>query len=95
MKSIVITYYKRWLESAAPEAIEFVDSVYEFCEKHYEAGGDTICECLDPSDIMEEFKTLDDVKEYMGIKVEQALDCRWGEDDDPELYRYEKFKEIE
>ena len=36
MKSQVIKAYKNFLETATPEQIAFVDSVYAVCEEHYE-----------------------------------------------------------
>lgn len=92
MKSKTIQIYKKWLEQADPKVIEFVDSVYHECEQNYEAGGDTIVECFEPNEIVEEFKTLNEMRKYCGLKVEQALNSRWGEDSDPEVARYKKFK---
>jgi len=85
--------YSTWLALATLAQREFVDAVYAMCEEHYEAGGDTIVECYSPREICEEFTTLDEAKEYCGLKVEQALNCRWGEDNDPEVGRQERFKE--
>lgn len=87
------TCYKEWLKKATPEQIEFVDSVYALCEKNYEAGGDTVAECMEPNEVLEQFKTLDDVREFCGLEVEQAANCRWGEDTDPELERLKRFDE--
>lgn len=95
MKSGVLTLYKQWLATATPEQIEFVDSVYAMCEQHYEAGGDTVVECMDPKEILAEFKTLNDARSYCGLKVEQALNARWGEDTDPEIKRMKDFEEWE
>ena len=94
MKSGTLGIYKKFLESSSQEAIEFVDSVYAFCEEHYDAGGDNVVECMEPSEVVDEFSNLDEVKAYIGIKIEQELNCRWGEDDDPQVSRYERFKDI-
>lgn len=93
MKSKVIELYTEWLAKATKEQIEFVDSVYHLAEQHYCHGGDNIVECLDPEDILKEFKNLNDVREYAGLKIEQELNARWGEDDDPELKRSKAFEE--
>jgi len=78
---------------ATPAQREFVDAVYALCEEHYSAGGDTIVECFTPTEIIDEFSSLDQVKQYCGLKVEQALNTRWGEDTDPEVERAERFRE--
>lgn len=70
---------------------QFVREVKALCLKNYENGGDTIIECFEDCEIVAEFKTLADVKEYCGLKVEQELNCRWGNDDDPEVRRAAKF----
>jgi hypothetical protein len=85
--------YKNWQVIATPVQREFVDAVYAMCEEHYDAGGDTIVECFAPDEIIEEFTSLNDVKQYCGLQIEQALNTRWGEDDDPEVKRSERFKE--
>lgn len=85
--------YSTWLALATLAQREFVDAVYAMCEQHYGGGGDTVVECYSPNEILDEFTSLDDVKEYCGLKVEQALNYRWGEDNDPELKRHERFKE--
>ena len=41
------------------------------------------------------FVSVRDAIEYCGIKVEQALNTRWGEDTDEELKRYDDFKKWE
>lgn len=92
MKSgLLQEYYKLWQKDATPEQIAFVDEVYAMCEKHYNAGGDTIIECFEPKEILAQFKTLEQVKDYCGLKVEQATNFRWGEDTDPELERQRNF----
>ena len=91
MKSNTLSIYKTWLATAAVPQIAFVDAVYEMCEKNYEAGGDTIVECYDPAEILAEFDTLDEVKEFCGLRVELALNARWGEDSDPEVAQAERY----
>jgi hypothetical protein len=93
MKSKTLPLYKKWLKTAPADQVEFVDSVYAMCEEHYEAGGDGIVECWEPGEIVDAFKTLDDVRSMCGLTVEQALNARWGEDDDPELKTSENFKD--
>jgi hypothetical protein len=70
----------------------FVDEVKRVCTDNYEAGGDTIIECYTDEQILKEFKTMDEVKDFCGLQVESALNARWGDDDDPELERSEAFE---
>ncbi len=93
MKSHTIKLYDNWINSASQVQIELVDEIYHQCENHYDAGGDTVVECYEPHQILDEFKSVDDAKEFCGIKVEQALNARWGEDSDPQLETYRKFKQ--
>lgn len=65
----------------------FPSQVRELAQLNYDAGGSYIIECFTDKEILEEFKTLDDVKTYCKLKCEQATNCRWGEDDDPEVNR--------
>ena len=85
MKSNVIKSYGVWLEGASKKDIDFVDRVYALCEKNYENGGSTIVECFEPAEVVETFETIKSVKEYCGLRVENAKNYRWGEDTDPEL----------
>ena len=95
MKSSTLSIYERWLETATTEQIEFVDAAYKVCEDNYENGGDTICECYTPSEVIEDFSSLNEVKDFCGLKVEQSLNSRWGGDSDSELERYTNFKRWE
>ncbi len=70
---------------------EFIREVKELCERNYSAGGDTIIECFEDFEIVDQFQTLDDVREYCGLHVERELNSRWGEDSDPELKRSRAF----
>ena len=93
MNSTALTnYHKEWQETATKTQLAFVDKVYEMCEKNYENGGDEVVEPFAPAEILEEFKTLKEVKDYCGARVEYALEFRYGEDSDPELIRYNKHK---
>jgi hypothetical protein len=85
MTTGTLKLYKAWIATASPEEVTFVDEVYAICEKNYSRGGDTICECWTPEEVLRGFKTLDDVRTYCGLKVEQAMNSRWGEDTDPEM----------
>ena len=93
ISSNTLKLYKDFLATESKEKIEFVDQVYSLCEKNYENAGDTVVETFTPPEILDEFKTLKDVKKYCGLKIEQSLNCRWGEDDDPQLKAYDNFKE--
>ena len=91
-KSRTISIYGDWADDKTPEQVAFIDSVYAVCEANYDAGGDTVVECFDPDEILDQFKTLDEVRKYCGIKLEQALNTRWGDDEDEELKAYERFR---
>lgn len=95
MKSKTLPIYKHWLATAKAKQIAFVDEVFAMCEANYAAGGDTVVECMSPQDILDEFKSLRDVKKYCGLIVEQATNCRWGEDTDPEIERLRAFEDWE
>jgi hypothetical protein len=93
MKSYTLPVYKTWLAGAAPEQIDFVDQVYALCEEHYQQGGDRVVECWDPKFVLEYFQDINEVQEFCGLALEQELNCRWGEDSDPELKRMENFNQ--
>ena len=90
--SNTIRCYKHWLFAVRDsDSVAFVDSVYAFCEEHYSQGGDEIVECFTPTEILKEFDTLNDVKAFIRIRLDNALNCRYGSDDDPELKRSQDF----
>jgi hypothetical protein len=91
MKSKTLPIFKRWVAKATPENIKFVDSVYAVAEQNYKAGGDEIVECLAPKDIIKEFTSLKEIQAYVGLKIEESLNSRWGDDDDKELARSIRF----
>jgi hypothetical protein len=74
----------------SPEQKAFASDVYRICEQNYENGGDIIIESFTPEDIVKEFKSLRDVKDYILLRLERALNSRWGEDTDPQLLRYRR-----
>lgn len=80
LKSKVLAVYKKWLASATPDQVKFVDQVYSICEERYESGGDRIVECWDPPSILDFFKDIEQVKDFCGLVDEQRLNSRWGED---------------
>ena len=84
--------YPEWVKSAPAQTIEFVKSVYKLCTDNYDAGGDTIVECFSPQEIVNQFKSLEEVKEFCGIKIEQELNARWGEDTDAAVGRAKNFE---
>jgi hypothetical protein len=88
MRSATLPLYKRWVATGTYDQIKFVDDVYALCEANYDMGGDTICECYTPEEILEEFPTIDEVKKLVKAKLEQATNTRLGSDDDVELTRY-------
>ena len=66
---------------------EFVTAVFALCSRNYEAGGGEVVECFTSDDVLAQFNTLEEVKKYCLLRVEQAKNYRWGEDDDPEVNR--------
>tara|TARA_R110000824_G_scaffold121893_3_gene278355 strand:- start:17506 stop:17820 length:315 start_codon:yes stop_codon:yes gene_type:complete len=86
------SYYKDWLKSATVENILHVDKVYLLCEKNYSGGGDQVIECMNPAEVLEELPTLKEVKEYCGIRVDAAMNARFGDHDDSELKYAENHK---
>ena len=93
MISKTLAIFTTWLATASAAQIAFVDAVYAECEKNYENGGGMIVECYTPDEIVAEFETLSDVRELCGLLVEQALNTRWGEDNDPEVGRADRFRD--
>ena len=85
-------YHKEWQKTATAENILYVDKVYLLCEKNYGGGGDQVIECMSPAEVLEDLPTLKEVKEYCGIRVDMALDRRFGDDDDSELRYAENYK---
>ena len=69
------------------DQLAFVDNVYELCAKNYSAGGDTVIECYEPWTVVENFRTLDEVRSFCGLRVEAEQNARWGEDTDSEVNR--------
>lgn len=91
LKSHTITIYHKFIEQCELEELAFVDAVYDLCEKKYDCGGDVVIECYEPREVLEHFKTLEDVRRHCGLVAEQACNCRWGEDSDPELGVLDRF----
>jgi len=59
----------------------------------------SIDECYDDSDLWEvieeaksEAEAVRLARECEGLFLEQGLNCRWGEDDDPQLKAYRDFE---
>ncbi len=92
-QSSTLRVYDKWVKTATEKQLEFVNSVFLFCEEHYSAGGDTVVECFSPKEILAEFSSIDDVREYIGLRIEQELNARWGEDDDPQLARAKEYND--
>jgi hypothetical protein len=72
---------------------DFVKEVFDLCDKYYEFGGDIIVECWTEEQVRSEFKNIQEVKDYIALRLEQKLNCRWGEDNDPQLEEYRKAME--
>ena len=90
IQSTTIHLYSGHLLNLSPQQIKFVDEVYKMCEDHYDSGGDTVVECYGPAEILEEFETLAEVRDLCKLRVEQESNCRWGEDNDPEVGRMQR-----
>lgn len=84
MKSESLRLYKTWLQTATPEQVTLVDDIYELCEKNYAAGGDVVCECFSPDEVLNEIPSLEEAKKFCRLHVEQEKNARWGEDSDPQ-----------
>jgi len=65
----------------------------------------SIDECWDDQDLIEAFKEPPCINTRKGAVLwarsmelrylERGLDCRWGEDSDPQLVSYNKFKKLD
>ena len=60
----------------------------------------TIDECFSDKELIEalqengcktEAEAVNFALEYEGLRIEQATNCRWGEDNDPELTAYNQW----
>lgn len=74
---------------------KFVNRVREVCRNNYDAGGDIIIETYSDEEILEQFKSIKEVRDFIGLRVEDETNKRWGEDDDPELARLKRFEKAE
>ena len=84
--------FAEWLEGITPERLIFVDRAFAVAEKNYTNGGDVIVECFGYVELEKSFETIADVQEFCGLKLEQALNARWGSDDDPQLADMRRFE---
>ena len=75
-----------------PDKLRLVDDVYFVCERNYDAGGDLVVECFEPRTILANFENLADVKSYIEVRLSRALDCREGNDNDPEMLTWARFE---
>lgn len=67
------------------------ESFKDYLRKNYDNGGDRLFETMTESELREKFSTKADMKEQIGLMLSRELDCRWGEDTDPELAAYDRF----
>lgn len=72
-----------------------VDEIKRVCMANYERGGDEVIECFTDEEILKEFKSVADAKDYCSCRVETALNQRWGEDDDPQVALAERHDKWE
>jgi hypothetical protein len=87
------TKHPEALTGLTPEQLDFIDQVYALAEKNYENGADVVIETMSPRDVVKEFKTLDDMKDFCGLWCEQNLNARCGNDDDPQLEMMRRHEE--
>jgi len=52
-----------------------------------------IIEFLDNNGIQTEEEAIEWAFEQEGLHLEQGLNCRWGEDDDPQLIAWKEWNE--
>lgn len=78
--------YESWIAQATPEQIAHVDMIYALCEKNYEAGGDVIVECYEPSQLIS--MSFADICNRCDLWTEQLMNTRPGEDTDPQLEQH-------
>lgn len=64
-----------------------VDEILSWCKRNYANGGDIVVECYEFEEILEEFDSLEDVKETVALRLEAEKNHRFGLDSDPELLR--------
>lgn len=74
------------------EQLAFCDQVYDLAMRNYSNGADFIIECYEPWVLVQDFKTLDDVRRMTGIVLEGALNAREGTDQDAELGTAQRFE---
>lgn len=72
MKSTTIALYSKKTADLTPGQIEFVDNIYAWAEKNYQKGGDTIVECMDPNEVLSEFKTLGEAIRMCKIRKDHS-----------------------
>tara|TARA_R110000803_G_scaffold59101_8_gene117491 strand:+ start:4014 stop:4370 length:357 start_codon:yes stop_codon:yes gene_type:complete len=98
----------KWSAGATKVDLKFVDTVFRIAEANYERGGDEIVECYTPETIIESRDNAKETyrkigskkrvtakgwaRDTVGLRLDAALNVRWGEDSDPELERAESFK---
>ena len=59
--------------------------------ENYSLGGDVIVESMSETEILTQFDRIQDVKLFCKARLEHCLNYRPGNDDDPELIRYNEF----
>lgn len=91
---------KKSMAAMDPATAQAVAAVMEFATANYEAGWDTIIECMSAQDVADQLGGVTDPKEaikhmaeMVGARVDQALDARWGDADDPQLDTARAFAE--
>jgi|TARA_R110000851_G_scaffold59568_2_gene137856 hypothetical protein len=69
-----------------------IGAVRDWAAANREIGGDLVLESLSDGNILY-LGSLTKVIMWVEMELERALNARWGEDEDPELLRYQDFQE--
>lgn len=68
MNSKTLPIYAGWIQNQTQELIKFVDSVYLLAEQNMNHGGKQIVNSMIPSEIVEKFKSIDDVQKSLTVQ---------------------------
>ena len=84
--------HKKWVQGQwnSPEIVNFVDRIYKMCEDQYDEGGEYVVECFTPREIIERFRTQSQVREYCKLAREQALNARFGDENEHWLAKMDR-----
>lgn len=69
-----------------------VDEIKSWCIEHRKIGGDLILESMSDEEIAD-LGSLPEALKWIELRLEIALNSRFGLDNDPELLRWQEFQE--